>query len=223
MQSLAERYRPQSWNDVVAQDDVLKRLSGIRQRFGTLGGRAYFLSGPSGAGKTTIGRLIAHEVAGCDYGVFELDASDLTADFLADFQRRIVGRPLGGTGWAVTLNEAHGLNRQQIRRLLTTIEPEGGLPSYVVWCFTTTNSGEEKLFEDYDDAGPLLSRCIQLPLARRGLAEAFATRAQWIAQREGLDGRPLTDYVRLLQKCRNNLRMALAEIEAGIMVKGGGA
>jgi hypothetical protein len=78
-----------------------RRLDTIRKRFGTLGGRAYWINGASGVGKTTIARLIANEVAGCDYGVFELDASELTTEFLADFQRRVVGRPLGGSGWGV--------------------------------------------------------------------------------------------------------------------------
>src|SRR5687768_1747273 len=127
MQCLAEKYRPNSWADVVGQDAVIKRLDTIRRRFGTLGGHAFFLNGASGVGKTTISRLIAREVAGCDWGIFEVDASDLTAEFLRDYERRIAGKPLGGAGWACIVNECHGMTRQQIRKLLTVIEPEGGL------------------------------------------------------------------------------------------------
>lgn len=54
--------------------------------------------------------------------------------------------------------------------------------------FTTTVEGQDSLFEDAIDAHPLLSRCIELPLARRGLAEAFAKRAHEIADAEGLNG-----------------------------------
>ena len=58
-----------------------------------------------------------------------------------------------------------------------------------------------------------------LPLARRDLAKAFAQRAQEIAEREGLNGRPLEAYVRLCQKHRNNLRAVLQAVEAGDMAE----
>jgi len=79
--------------------------------------------------------------------------------------------------------------------------------------------GQEALFEGVDDAHPLLSRSIDLPLARRDLAKAFAARALQIAQQEGLNGRPLEAYVRLVQKHRNNLRAVLQTVEAGDMAR----
>jgi DNA polymerase III gamma/tau subunit len=59
---LTERYRPTTWADVVGQEKTVGRLTALAKR-GALTGRAYWLSGQSGTGKTTIARLLASEVA----------------------------------------------------------------------------------------------------------------------------------------------------------------
>jgi len=84
--------------------------------------------------------------------------------------------------------------------------------------FTTTRDGEDALFEDHIDAHPLLSRCVQIPLTNQGLAQAFAKRAREIAETEGLNGKPDSAYLRLVQRCHNNMRAVLQAVESGEML-----
>jgi replication-associated recombination protein RarA len=215
MPSLAEKYRPRDWGEVVGQAKSLATIERIRKA-GGLAGRAWWISGQSGTGKTTIGRLIAAECAD-DWAITELDGGQVsTAELDAlelDCQRRPFGR-----GSCLIVNESHGLRGPIIRRLLVILER---LPAWVTVVCTTTADGQESLFEDQIDAHPLLSRCTVLALARRDLAKAFAERCLAIARAEGLDGQPIEKYVRLAQSCRNNAREMLARIEAGEMLAGG--
>ncbi len=211
--NLSEKYRPKTLAEVIGQE---KAISILRRLSADLGGRAYYITGQSGTGKTTLAKIIATEVAG-EGGTLEIGGRQLTPDILKSFVDRWPYTTLfGNSSYALIVNESHGMSKPVIEIFLGVLE---SLPDHVVVIFTTTKDAQTEIFEEKLDASPFMSRCLLIAMTSRGLCPLFAARLKEIAGVEGLDGQPIEAYERLLKECRNNFRAASQYVEAGGMLK----
>ncbi len=216
MEQLFEKHRPRNLEAVIGQDKAVKVCSRLMGQ----GNRAIWFSGQSGTGKTTLARILAGAFAD-DLYVREMTGRDLTVEALETICENVRHYPLHGKGHCVIINEAHGLSRNVIERLLQALEAPD-LTEIQLWIFTTTRVGQERLFDCQIDAGALMSRCLFIGLGTRGLCPAFAQRAKEIAELEGLNGKPVERYERELKDGKakgNNFRALLQCIEAGEMME----
>lgn len=211
---LYEQYRPTEVGQVVGHDEVKRQLAQVLRR--GVGGRAFWFSGKSGTGKTTMGRILAGLVAD-PFFIQEYDSADEVTSVVADEIAYYMNYGATGKGGrAYIINEAHALRGTVVRKLLGVLER---LPAKVVFVFTTTLQGQKHLFDNQIDTGPLLSRCTVFELqSNDALVRAFAERAREIAQAEGLDGQPVGAYIALAHACQGNFRKMLEEIEKGRML-----
>jgi len=207
---LDEKYRPRVFEDVAGQDKAVKVLSTV-----DCGGRGIYITGKSGTGKSTLALIVAERVAGCLEGITETTGRELTVNRLREWHQTVSsGRGLYG-GYALIVNESHGLCVPVVEVFLDVLER---LPDYACVIFTTTKGGRD-LFDEKLDAAPFASRCLNIPLAQRDIVQPMAERCKMIAEREGLDGKPIGEYVKLLVQERCNMRAALNFIESGGMLE----
>lgn len=208
--NLTEKYRPKKLTEIVGQPRAVNMLNRLKP-----GGRAFYITGPSGTGKTSIAKIIARQVADQLY-IREVVARQLKASDLKDFTDQWATTTMFGSGYAMIINESHGLRRDIVEILLDVLER---LPDNCSMIFTTTRDGADLFEERQIDAGPFASRCILVNLVTYNKSRIFAAYLRRIAKQENLNGRPLNDYMTLIEKHHYNLRAAIQEIETGAMME----
>ena len=216
---LYETYRPKEWADLVGQDKAVKVARRIIGRPAFDRG-AFWIEcageNNSGVGKTTLALLIARQLAD-EFFIEQISGAKVDRAAVKRIEQSAYLCTWGEKPFRVLIiDEAHAISQGAVDLLLPFLE---ALPRHCVVIFTTTRKVDEGLFGT--DDGPFASRCHKVRLTNQGLAQAFAERARMIADREGLNGRPIEDYVKLVRDCKNNFRRVLQRVEAGEMLGDG--
>ena len=198
--SLARRYRPKRFADLLVQDHVAAVLRGAVAR-GRVG-HGYLLTGPRGVGKTTAARILAMalncpnrdaegdpcgECESCEriwtgsanLDVVEIDAaSNRGVDDARDLRERAMyAASQEGHHKIYIVDEAHMLTREAWNALLKILEEP---PPGVVFVFATT---EPRKIEA--TAAPIMSRLQRFDFRRIGPA-AIRDRLRAVLDAEGI-------------------------------------
>ena len=204
---LARKYRPQSFNELLGQDALVKTITNAIKNNRLH--HAYILTGIRGVGKTTTARIIAKALncTGKDalngatinpcgicencraiaesrhIDVLELDAASHTG--VGDIREILDGvryKPTNGRYKVYIIDEVHMLSNSAFNALLKTLEEP---PSHVIFIFATTEIRKVPV--------TILSRCQRFDLQRLGI-ELLMEHFKNIAQKEGFGLPHITAY-----------------------------
>ena len=132
-----------SFADVVGQDHITKTLQNAIKT-GKLS-HAYLFTGPRGVGKTSVARILAHEINSLSYtgetihlDIIEIDAaSNRRIDEIRDLRERVRIAPTSGKYKVYIIDEVHMLTREAFNALLKTLEEP---PAHCIFILATTEA-----------------------------------------------------------------------------------
>ncbi len=140
--ALYRKYRSKSLADIIGQDHVTEILSRAIQQSRI--SHAYLLTGPRGVGKTSIARILAHEINKLPYSeetnhldIIEIDAaSNNGVEDVRDLREKAQIAPVSAAKKVYIIDEVHMLSKPAFNALLKTLEEP---PEHVVFILATTN------------------------------------------------------------------------------------
>ncbi len=143
MKSLYRRYRPRTLNEVVGQEQVTLTLQKSLEQ-GKIN-HAYLFVGPRGCGKTSVARILAHQINDFDYeleddyvDIIEIDgASNRGIDNIRDLREKVMIAPTAGKYKVYIIDEVHMLTKEAFNALLKTLEEP---PEHAVFIMATTDA-----------------------------------------------------------------------------------
>ncbi len=178
-QALYRKYRSRTLDEVLGQEHVTSVLKRALEKSKIA--HAYLLTGPRGVGKTSVARILAHEINQLPYDensthldIIEIDAaSNNGVDDIRNLREKAQVAPTSAPKKIYIIDEVHMLSKAAFNALLKTLEEP---PEHVVFILATTDA--DKL------PSTILSRVQQFyfhPIR----ADVMAKQLQNIAKKEG--------------------------------------
>jgi DNA polymerase-3 subunit gamma/tau len=195
--SLYLKFRPQTFTDLVGQDQVSKTLKRAFEK--NMVNHAYLFCGPRGTGKTSTARILAKSLNCLNYDaakgepcnecdickaineaklidIVEIDAaSNRGIDEIRELRDTIKFAPTQAKNKIYIVDEVHMLTKEAFNALLKTLEEP---PENVFFILATTEA--HKIPET------IVSRCQRFDFKRIG-EKAIADRLAFIAEAEGFE------------------------------------
>jgi DNA polymerase III subunit gamma/tau len=139
--ALYRTYRSKKLSEIVGQEHITTALDHALKK-GTIS-HAYLFTGPRGVGKTSIARILAHEINGLPYDedrghldIIEIDAaSNRRIDEIRDLRDKVHIAPTSAKYKVYIIDEVHMLTKEAFNALLKTLEEP---PAHVVFILATT-------------------------------------------------------------------------------------
>ena len=143
MKALYRRYRPRSLSEVIGQEQITSVLEKSLKSHKV--SHAYLFVGPRGTGKTSVARILAHQINGFNYeleddylDIIEIDAaSNRGIDNIRELRERVNIAPTKGKFKVYIIDEVHMLTKEAFNALLKTLEEP---PEHVVFIMATTDA-----------------------------------------------------------------------------------
>ncbi len=222
MTALYRKYRPQSFDEVVGQEAVVRTLQNAIEHDQVR--QAYLFAGPRGTGKTSMARILAkalncagtvgptpspdktcHVCAaianGTSLDVVEMDAaSQRGIDDIREIRERVVLQPVEGRYKVYILDEAHQLTDAAWNALLKLIEEP---PPHLLCVFCTTDLGKV--------IPTVRSRCQTFVFQRPRLPE-LVTLLRRVADGEGIQA-PDSALSLIARGARGSFRDAVSTLD----------
>ena len=142
-QALYRKYRSKSLAEIVGQEHITETLKRAIES-GRIS-HAYLFTGPRGVGKTSIARILAHELNGVPYNgednhldIIEIDAaSSGGVDEVRDLRDKVYIAPSSGKYKVYIIDEVHMMTTAAFNALLKTLEEP---PAHAVFILATTEA-----------------------------------------------------------------------------------
>ena len=133
--SFARKYRPKSFKTFIGNQKTIEAVQGI------LDGRthSFMITGPTGCGKTTMGRIIAKELQCLGDDFCEMDSADFRGiDTIRNLRKQIQYRPIEKDSKCrvFLMDEVHKLTGDAQAALLKNLEEP---PDHIYFILCTTD------------------------------------------------------------------------------------